>query len=387
MIIAGGMKFNNEFAFYFPGLYRSDKNVVEAAGGRIASLVFGVLIIPVIFAFAKRLFKSEDDKGTPVLIAFFAAILLSLDFLHFVQCRISMLDIFLAFFSLIGFYHIWRYIDEPGHPAVFLILGGIFFGLGTACKWSALFGAGAALLAVMVYVKPWKKLLGPGGEDLKPWERFVMHTGFRLYEIVVFFLLIGIIYFSAFMPYLGTGGNLAGIEKHHVDTLNFHLHPREFKHPYLSPFWKWPLVARPIWYFYAGLPDNKICSGIIAMGSPFFWWTFIPVFLFMLVYGIAKRKKELLLIALGYLAFWLGWIISKKGGFFYYMTPCVPFMALAVAWFLGLLCKKFNSLAPAVIYIFLTTFFFLAFLPILNNYPISHHYYYDYLMWFKKAWI
>ena len=61
----------------------------KPVGWRMASLVFGLVMIPALFLIGRRICRHDG-------IALVAALFLSADFLHLVQSRIATLDIFCA---------------------------------------------------------------------------------------------------------------------------------------------------------------------------------------------------------------------------------------------------------------------------------------------------
>src|SRR5215207_1484136 len=68
----------------------------EPFGWRVASLAAGTLTVALMYVLARRVLRSTGG-------AVFAAGLLALDFLHVVQSRIAMLDVFLTMFVLAAF--------------------------------------------------------------------------------------------------------------------------------------------------------------------------------------------------------------------------------------------------------------------------------------------
>lgn len=75
---------------------------VDPIGARLASAFFGVLTVPLLYAFAKRLFSST-------LAAVFAVVLLLSSGYFYVQARIATPEIFVAFFALAAIYCTYRF--------------------------------------------------------------------------------------------------------------------------------------------------------------------------------------------------------------------------------------------------------------------------------------
>ena len=118
-------------------------------GWRIMGALFGVAMIPLMYAFGKRMFKRPE-------LALLAAGLFAFDFMHFSQTRISTIDVYGVFFNMCMTYYMYKFIkmdlgDSLKDTLIPLGLSGLFFGLGCASKWICIY-TGAAL-AVMFFVK------------------------------------------------------------------------------------------------------------------------------------------------------------------------------------------------------------------------------------------
>ena len=100
-------------------------------GGNIA----GILMILIIYLIAKELFKKD-------IYALFAATIMALDGMHFVQTRMGTADSYLVLFSLISFLFFIKYIKIPNNEKIKrkvppLIISGIFWGMAISTKWTA----------------------------------------------------------------------------------------------------------------------------------------------------------------------------------------------------------------------------------------------------------
>ena len=125
-------------------------------------------------------------------------------------------------------------------------------------------------------------------------------------------------------------------------SLNFHT-GLTTKHPYQSWPWDWPMLLRPVAFFYndktPGCGAAKCSREILGIGTPAIWWSrdrgTARHDLLWLVY----RDWRAGAILLGYAAGWLPWFPSAFGDrtmFLFYALPLVPFMILAIVLSLGL---------------------------------------------------
>lgn len=122
---------------------------MNAFGWRIIGTLFGIGMVPILYVFAKRLFKKSD-------YALLASFLFAFDFMHFTQTRIATIDVYGVFFILLMYYYMYQYyrmnffsdgLQKTLRP---LALAGIFFGLGAASKWIC-FYAGAGLAVIFLH--------------------------------------------------------------------------------------------------------------------------------------------------------------------------------------------------------------------------------------------
>ena len=107
-------------------------------GWRFSGTLFGVLMLPILYYFAKKLF---GGRITPAA----CMILMATDFMHFVQTRIATIDTYAVFFILLMYLFMYLFLTEGRLRD--LALCGLSFGLGAASKWTCFYaGAGLALL-------------------------------------------------------------------------------------------------------------------------------------------------------------------------------------------------------------------------------------------------
>ena len=104
---------------------------------RLMGNIAGILMIPLIYVFAKRMFKSRK-------YAILAAILMTFDTFHFAQTRMGTVDSFLVLFMIASSYFMYEYLSSNKKTPIkkrllYLGLCGLFFGLATTVKWTGLY--------------------------------------------------------------------------------------------------------------------------------------------------------------------------------------------------------------------------------------------------------
>ena len=189
-------------------------------GWRCMGALFGVLMLPVMYLFAKRLFKKT-------LFAFIPTFLLAVDFMHYTQTRIATVDSYSVFWILLMYFLMYIYTEhnynrEPlVNTLLPLSLSGIVFGLGAATKWLCIYaGAGLAILLFIQLGKRYKEYAYarsvltddaqraalPEGRlaFLKDISRgYVRRTLVTLLWCVIFFIIVPLgIYIMAYTPYM-----------------------------------------------------------------------------------------------------------------------------------------------------------------------------------------
>jgi dolichyl-phosphate-mannose-protein mannosyltransferase len=252
--------------------------------------------------------------------ALMAAALVAVEHLSVAESRICTLDSIQTFWIMLGICcgaeRIWRSADDK-----WLWFSALALGVATGCKWNGLFAAAGVVLGL------WTIRIGelPKSHPVKV---------FLIYATV-----IPAIYAAAYLPYSRTlapekrtiSQVVSDVTAQHVRMYKFRKDPKQFKHQYLSAMWQWPFVVRPIWFHFRSEP-GKTCTGIVAFGMiPFYW---LSVYLLLeCVAGAWTRQYwdpvgQFLFMTYGTQYFlWA----SSWTGFFYYMLPLVPLMAVLVA--------------------------------------------------------
>lgn len=114
-------------------------------GWRCVCALFGILMVPVSYAFMRKISRST-------WIASFAALLIVFDFMHFTLSRIGTIDVIVGFFILLTFYLMYLVLDDlkmgcSWKTVCLMILNGMAAGAAMASKWTGVYAcAGIAVL-------------------------------------------------------------------------------------------------------------------------------------------------------------------------------------------------------------------------------------------------
>lgn len=356
-------------------------------GWRISGALFGIAMLPVIYAFARRLLKRKK-------YAFVLTALFTFDFMHFTQTRIATVDVFAVFFILLMFYYMYRYISmnffvDPFNKTITpLFLSGLFFGFGIASKWICFYaGGGLAVLffySLFTRFREYRYFTEHGNENEKRQVScFKRNTCITIALCVLFFIAIPfLIYFVSYTPYF-IYENSVRPEYSLSDMFRTWWRYQDFMfsyhsglnatHPFQSAWYEWPFTIRPMWYFFKDLGDGRI-STLTASGNPMVWWigTIGAIILLVLrLCGKIKKDKALQIMFVGALANYLPWVLVSRCTFIYHFFATVPFILFSSGYLLEKLEEK-NRAFYWIKYVWLTLgiIFFILLYPGISGAPV-----------------
>ncbi len=369
-------------------------------GWRIVGTVFGIIMVPIIYIFAKKLLKKS-------WLAIVTCLLFTFDFMHFAQTRIATIDVYVTFFIMLMYYFMYKYYstsfyDTPFRKGlVYLALCGVCMGLGIASKWPAIWaGMGLAVLFFITIAKRGREydfaLRNPNGETNGISHKFIIENfnGYLVKTIiwcVIFFVLVpALIYGLSYIPYLKAPDQhgISSIFANQSSMYNYHSN-LESQHSFSSRWYEWIIMKRPVWY-YSGTLDNGLKEGISSFGNPFVWWLGIPAFIYMVYRIFNNRDKNSLFLVIAYVIQLVFWIPVTRLTFIYHYFPCVPFLVLMIGY--SILCiyegakNKKAVMYGAFGYAALVIILFVIFYPVISGKPCSVDYADNCLEWFN-SWI
>lgn len=248
------------------------------------------------------------------------ALLVAINGLVFVHARIGMLDPFLTLFLVLSLVALIRATRRTS--AVRLIGCGILLGLATAVKWTAV--PYVTLACLVLLITCWRR----GG--------LALAIGAPLMVGGVAIL----VYFLTFLPLAFTKEGAVPVESigwFQLEMLKLQT-MRLAPHPYQSSWWQWPLMLRPIWYFYE--PDQGVQRGVLLIGNPAVLWGGLVAVAACFLLGLRRCGGWLLGSAMLWifsLAIWI--VIPKSLGFFYYYQMSAIWLCLCLALILERLSR------------------------------------------------
>jgi dolichyl-phosphate-mannose--protein O-mannosyl transferase len=366
-------------------------------GWRCVGTLFGVLMLPFIFFFGKRMFrKTWASAAVTLLFAF--------DFMHFAQTRIATIDVYGTFFIIAMYYFMYWYSQmsffdtKLWKTLVPLGLCGISMGFGFASKWTAVYaGAGLALILFYIFYLRCSEyvfaLKRPGGttsgiSHAHVVKNFWTYTWITIGAAVLFFVIIpGIIYLLSYIPF--NDGSNDGLWTRMINNQRtmFDYHSAlESDHPYSSWWYQWPAMLHPVYYHSATLL-NGMKEGIATFGNPLVWWAGIPAVGYMFYLIVKERSRMAMFLVVAYFAQYVPWMFVTRITFLYHYFPCVPFLVLMLGYaMMRIIRDKPKRIYLIFAYLFCAVAIFAVFYPTISGYPMMDSYLKNGLIW-VNGWV
>lgn len=367
-------------------------------GWRFFVALFGIMLIPLMYLFAKRLFDNT-------FAATAVGIYITFDCMHYTLSRIATIDIISAFFIVACYYFMYVYIerdyagiDSPYPP---LALSGIFMGLAISTKLTGVYAAlGLAVILLVHLIRKWPK-----------------GRAFRLFWFCFFFFIITplVLYILAYIPsvekyaqmgitdktvtwdenglYIGYGwtGLLARTARNTNYMINYHRN-LVAEHYYASPFYEWPLVWMPLLAANSYVDAQNTVSCVSYIGNIAVWWAAFPCAIFIFIRTIiylfriknsqkkrhAVYKRNVLIpgtLLIGYLFQYVPWFGISRISFIYHYLPAMMFNILIMGYTVKIITERWKKASFFVnIYIIVVIAVFCVFFPVISGFPVSKSY-------------
>ncbi|WP_271223730.1 dolichyl-phosphate-mannose--protein mannosyltransferase, partial [Streptosporangium carneum] len=303
-------------------------------GWRFAGAVVGTLSILILARLARRMTRST-------LLGCLAGLLLSIDGLHLVLSRTALLDIYLMFFVLAGFACLvvdrdrargrlvdWYETSPLSDQGPWLglrpwrLAAGLCLGAACAVKWSGIFFLVAFAVMSLLWDIGARRAVGLrrpyGGAFGKDLPTALAALG--LAPALAYLLS----WTGWFISATGWGRNwgqatsqgpvffvfdsLRSWLNYHFQVLSFHTGLAE-GHDYQSEPWSWPLLLRPVAFFYekpkGGCGGEDCSQAVLGVGTPIIWYGGLVALVAMIAWYVATRDWRAGAVLLAYAAGWL----------------------------------------------------------------------------------
>ncbi|MBK1988472.1 phospholipid carrier-dependent glycosyltransferase [Sphaerospermopsis aphanizomenoides BCCUSP55] len=440
-IIGLGIWIGNHIPFWQNSVNGLTGSLLSPWSYRWANAFTGSLIPLIVVVLTYQL---SYRRGLALLAGFFTAC----DGLFLVESRYALSNIYIVIFGLIGQWFLLLALEKQNKQRWFcLAIAGISFGASVGTKWNGLwFLTGAYGMWIAAWIIRWlqsfapsprlplfsylRPFISPNHEQVKKQVNNIQTplqnlTQINILQMLSFLGIIpGLMYSLIWIPHLQLDQRYGFIEVHE-QILNFHLHlggNNSSVHPYCAAWYKWPLLTRPMAYYYqtaASFKDplpvlgpplpsgtGKVVYDVHAMGNPFLWWFALAAMLFLVgmlfvkivLPGIQQKQvfisKNLgvdtwigLYIVINYAANFLPWVKVTRCVFIYHYMCAVVFTFIAIAWFVDQCLRSYyrglRILGLTITFTIIVAFVF--WMPIYLGLPLTTD---DYRMrmWFN-SWI
>jgi dolichyl-phosphate-mannose-protein mannosyltransferase len=399
LVIAAGIVVAGTWMHYDQGYHHqvtttngtTHDNTCEAAGTlpgfgtwgwRLASLVFGTALVPLIYLIAMRI---RPDR----FFAAAAALLMTFDGMAFVQSRIGMIDAVALALLLLSYWIFHVHLGARTRKRWWwtAMLLGLCLGLSVAAKWTTLAALGTMVLVLFGgwVLRTDRGLRGVASDKPRagPRSLVVRLAAYGLVFAVIPVLVYGVSYFrynsiphcsvvqadgleipaicSASHPQplaltlselhlgpaavwvptgLDPGRYLRQIAIHDQWAYSYHAHLTA-THPYGSKWYTWPFLLRPVAYYYQdglgydSLNHMPLRAEVFNLGNPAIWWASIPALIYCAFVAIRRRRYAAIFIVIAFLAAYVPFSRVTRVMFLYHMFGSLPLMILAVSYALA----------------------------------------------------
>ena len=320
-------------------------------GWRFMPNLFGILLLPLIFLFTRRLFNKTS-------IATLAMLFVGIDFMHFAISRLALLESSVTFFIMASYYFMWCYLQlrktSPKQSYSALLYTGISMGIAMSCKWSGGFMLPMLVLAIVIIEY----------HQQKTW---------RNYALIISSIIIipSLIYLASYIPYimmnkLNFWDSFSKLQEYAFITQSkLMINSTNFA---TSKWWQWPLGLSTL------LVDSTLniftakAYSLVLMGNPLLYWASIPAFLATIICIVKTRNRGLIFLSIAIICQYLPYIFAKRVEYlyYYYTISILVFITVAYAihqlWLLRGISKFYPFIA--ISYVALAILAFIAYYPV-----------------------
>ncbi len=346
-------------------------------GYRCMGTLFGILMLPLLYLFIKRMFRSS-------FVATVGTILFAADFMHFTQTRIATIDVFIVFFVILMYYFMYRFYEQSTQGihvkkyVLYLFLSGLMFALGISAKWT---GAYAGVGLALIYALSLRNIYRQTKAENKPFIPLLLTL--LACGVGFFVVLPAVIYFVVFIPYFICMKDPINLDSFlRINTHMFQYHSGlNDTHPFASKWYQWMLNLKPIWYYQTLNPYIASSKGTIAaFGNPLVWLGGFAALIGMGTHTVKTKNSIGIFILIAYIVQILPWIpvAEARTTFIYHYFPAVPFLILGICYVIDRYLQRQNHSKNSVLAVCFgtgaTVLLFVLYYPILSGMECSEAY-------------
>ncbi len=324
-------------------------------GWRIVCVIFGALIIPVIYLLVYRM---TEETSYAALGGF----LLATEFMHYTLSRISTIDIIVATFIMLMFY--FMYCFTKSNHQKYLVCCGIASALAVATKWTGIYAlAGCGILFFIWMIRGFIQI---GYREHKAyWWKLCGLC------ICVFILLPAVVYLLSYLPFLPVYtdrnliqqaiGNSKSMYEYHSNVFD--------SHPYSSVWYQWIINYKPLIDSRSFFPDGDV-SVVATFGNPVVYALGLVALVYELYLSIRKRNMESITLLICYFILLGPWILITRTVFIYQYFTCSQILILMICHALNQ-CPLKKKRVWQILIAVLSLYEFILFYPVLSGVKVN----------------
>lgn len=406
-LIGAGIWLHNMFAWTAdPPYHMVEIDKLSATSWRWLNAVTGTVLCLVVARLALLLYPSR-------LFSLLAALLIAIEGTFLVESRFGMNNVYLVLFGSCALLYLLKLLRTQAAPHTTLALCGLFLGCTYSVKWNGLGFSLAAWMIIGLFLisglrvfRAKTQAATPGNttehtvQGIFPLPQSVYFWHYPFYLVILPFIVYALIW----QPHLAMFDKHGFVEMQQ-QILGYHSNSvTSDEHPYCSKWYSWPLLIRPIGYYFNAVNDsaNKaehVFTDVHLLGNPFIFWLGALAILYVTLLWLRQLYRYLkgqpvdayfllqTVLVAGFFANWLPWSIVSRCIFQYHYMPASLFAFIALAWWIsdwlrsGKKLKRYSS----VLMLLLIAFGFLFWLPLQLGFPLHPDSFYD-RIW-MRSWI
>ena len=331
-----------------------------ALAWRLPGVIAAALLAFILVLLARRLFASR-------LVPIIVGIAVILDGSMYAQARIGMNDIYVALFIVAGWYFIVAAHRPRWSARADILIAGVLLGLGAASKWAAFYtlaGVLVAALAVTAYAYANGRPGRGGPLDL------LAGRGKNAALLFLSFAVIPVgIYLASYVRWFGGPTAPYGWDLIELTKQMYWYHSGlTSPHPAASPWWSWPIVLKPV-YWYFGQSDEGNNAYIYDAGNLALFWAALVATVWCAIAALRARSVTLGFVVFAFLVQYVAWIPISRVLFFYHFFTALPFYLLLLSVWLAYLWETGRK-SWVVGYLAVAAAVFVYFYPFVSGQPV-----------------
>lgn len=282
-------------------------------GWRFASAVCGVLAVPLMYLFCRRVTGRTD-------MSFVGTALFCMEFMHYTLSRIATIDMIAALFILMMFFFMYCFTQEKNRAKqyVWLILCGISTALAVSTKWTGVYAALG--IAVIFFANVLEKCGENGG--LKKNIPYLA----KLFGVCVgaFIVIPAAVYSLSYIQFSKVYTDKNFIEhavSNSISMFEFHSCATA-SHPYSSEWYEWLIDKQPVLITFSH-GENGAVSSAAMFGQPLILLVGIAAFLHNFYLWRVKGSRTSRVLVIAFLSMLMPWLFIHRTVFIYQYFVCI----------------------------------------------------------------